>query len=144
MWSNLLLTNTFNYMCHTDFRQIKIYNAVLCPFYVRLIINTAITGLSGFGTLLGTVVGLGILLIPYLLGGMGAGDVKLLAVIGAIKGMSFVILAAFNMAFAGGIMALLIILFHKSIEEKTVSSCFLSSWSLLRNSVPTLLMIMKH
>jgi prepilin peptidase CpaA len=120
MWSNLLLTILLGLCVITDLRNRKIYNAVLMPFLcTALILNTVISGLSGLEqSMLGAAVGLGILLIPYLLGGMGAGDVKLLAVIGAIKGMAFVIMAAFYMALAGAIMALLIILINKSIKKR--------------------------
>ena len=91
-----------------------------CHFYAQeLIFNTVTFGLRGLeDSLFGMLAGLGILLIPYLLGGMGAGDVKLLAVIGAIKGFAFVLMAALYMALAGGIMALLILLFSKGLKNR--------------------------
>jgi prepilin peptidase CpaA len=61
----------------------------------------------------GWLVGVGIFLIPFMLGGMGGGDVKLLGAIGALKGMSFVIETALLGALWGGLLALLAILFHK-------------------------------
>jgi prepilin peptidase CpaA len=120
MWSTILLLILLIICVITDVQKRKIYNSVLLPFLLTgWIIHTATAGLLGLsGTLLGTAVGLGILLIPYFLGGMGAGDVKLLAVIGALKGMSFVLLAALNMAFAGGIMALFIIIFQKGLKKR--------------------------
>ncbi|MEH7480150.1 prepilin peptidase [Neobacillus drentensis] len=120
MWSNYLLCILLLICVITDLKGRKIYNAVLFPcLLVALILNTITGGLHGLlEALLGTVVGLGILLIPYLFGGMGAGDVKLLAVIGGIKGMGFVLMASLYMAFAGGIMAILIFLFHKGIKRR--------------------------
>jgi prepilin peptidase CpaA len=120
MWSNLLLILLLSICVFTDLRERKIYNAVLLPFLcLGFIINIFSFSLSGLEqSLLGMAVGLSILFIPYFLGGMGAGDVKLLAVIGAIKGMTFVLLAAFYMALAGGIMALLVILFNKGIKTR--------------------------
>lgn len=120
MWTNVLLILLLFICVITDIRKRKIYNVVLFPFLlVSLVIHVTTTGLTGLAAaLLGTAVGFGILLIPYLLGGMGAGDVKLLAVIGALKGMSFVLLAALNMALAGGIMALFIILFRKGLKKR--------------------------
>jgi prepilin peptidase CpaA len=53
----------------------------------------------------GWLVGLGIFLIPFMLGGMGGGDVKLLGAVGALKGAGFVIETAFFGAFWGGLMA---------------------------------------
>ncbi|RHW43170.1 hypothetical protein D1B31_00390 [Neobacillus notoginsengisoli] len=103
----------------TDIRERKIYNKVLFPFLLLAFVVNGITGgWSGLAsTVLGTLVGLGILLIPYFMGGMGAGDVKLLAVIGALMGAKFVAFSAIYMAFAGGIFALLIIIFRKSPKQ---------------------------
>ena len=81
MWSNLLLIILLGLCVFTDLRDRKIYNAVLMPFLcTAFILNTVISGLPGLEqSILGAALGLGILLIPYLLGGMGAGDVKLLS-----------------------------------------------------------------
>jgi prepilin peptidase CpaA len=120
MWSNVLLIILLIICVITDIRKRKIYNSILLPFFIAgLVIHTATTGLSGlYGALLGVGVGFGILLLPYFLGGMGAGDVKLLAVIGALKGMYFVLLASLNMALVGGIMALFVILFQKGTKRR--------------------------
>jgi prepilin peptidase CpaA len=61
----------------------------------------------------GWLVGIGIFLIPFMLGGMGGGDVKLLGAIGALKGVSFVIETALLGALWGGLLALLAILIKK-------------------------------
>lgn len=99
----------------TDLRERKIYNKVLFPFFLAgLVLNLTADGIPGLGfALAGTAVGFSILLIPYLLGGMGAGDVKLLAVVGGLKGAVFVLTAAVYMALAGGIMALIILFFRR-------------------------------
>lgn len=104
----------------TDLKERKIYNKVLFPFlFIAWIFHSITAGWSGLtGALLGTAVGLGILLIPYLLGGMGAGDVKLLAVIGGLKGISFVLMASIYMALAGGFMAILFILYRKGFLKR--------------------------
>ncbi|WP_059173293.1 prepilin peptidase [Bacillus sp. FJAT-27445] len=103
----------------TDVRERKIYNKVLLPFLiVSLAVNLMTGGLEGFTlSILGFLAGFGILLIPYLLGGMGAGDVKLLAVIGALMGAKFVALSAIYMALAGGVFALFLIVFRKSAKQ---------------------------
>lgn len=101
--------------CITDLRTRKIYNKVIFPalisaFLLHLIIN----GFSGLKTsFLGFLCGAAILIIPFALGGFGAGDVKLLAVIGAIKGSGFAALTALYMFIIGGITAFIIIIFHK-------------------------------
>lgn len=115
MWNDYLLMILLVICVITDIRERKIYNKVLLPFLViGLIIHLAIGGFSGLGfSLAGIAAGFAILLIPYFMGGMGAGDVKLLAVIGALKGMFFVLTAAVYMALAGGILALIVLLFRR-------------------------------
>jgi prepilin peptidase CpaA len=53
----------------------------------------------------GTAAGFAVFLIFYLLGGMGGGDVKLMAGFGALLGCPGVFWAALWTAFAGGILA---------------------------------------
>lgn len=54
----------------------------------------------------GFALGLALLFIPFALGGMGAGDVKFLAGIGALWGPKFVLATALIGAVVGGIIAL--------------------------------------
>jgi len=61
----------------------------------------------------GWLVGIGIFLIPFVFGGMGGGDVKLLGAIGALKGVSFVIETAVLVALWGGLLALAAIIMKK-------------------------------
>lgn len=70
---------------YCDLRYKKIYNWLTIPFWIMgIIVNTGITGISGLQiSLLGAVVGFIILLIPYILGWIGGGDVKLLIAVGA-------------------------------------------------------------
>lgn len=58
--------------------------------------------------LLGGAVGGAILIVPFWLGGMGAGDVKLLAAVGLALGLSGAILVALTTAVAGALLALLV------------------------------------
>lgn len=115
MWNDYLLMALLAICVITDLKVRKIYNKVLLPFLIiALIVQLASGGWTGLGhALAGTAVGFSILLIPYFLGGMGAGDVKLLAVIGALKGTVFVLTAAVYMALAGGILALFVLFFRK-------------------------------
>lgn len=112
---NLILITVLLICLVTDLKSRKIYNKVLFPTLISaFIINFMVNGWSGVSaSLLGFFLGLGILLIPFLLGGMGAGDVKLLAVIGALKGATFVFTTAIYMALVGGVIALVIIFMKK-------------------------------
>jgi prepilin peptidase CpaA len=63
-------------------------------------------GWRGLGTAgLGAVCGFGVFLVFYLLGGMGGGDIKLMAGFGSLLGASTLLQAAFWTAIAGGLVA---------------------------------------
>jgi len=71
-----------------------------------IVYQTWSSGWLGLGqSLLGAVVGFLVFLIFYVLGGMGGGDVKLMAGFGAVLGLSRVLWAAFWTALVGGILA---------------------------------------
>lgn len=101
----------------TDLKDKKIYNKVIYPsLLIAFILQFATGGLMGLShAFLGFLIGFGLLLIPYLLGGMGAGDVKLLALIGALKGGSFVFTSFLYIALVGALMALIILFVRRGI-----------------------------
>jgi prepilin peptidase CpaA len=75
-----------------------------------LALQTVQHGWRGAGSaLLGTLAGAGVFLIFYLLGGMGGGDVKLMAGFGALLGAKRLFEAALWTAGCGGVMALAVI-----------------------------------
>lgn len=61
--------------------------------------------------LLGFLIGVLLLLIPYVAGGMGAGDVKLLAVIGSLVGIKGIILIFVYSALCGLLLGLVWLFF---------------------------------
>ena len=72
-----------------------------------LILQTTQHGWRGAGSAsLGTLAGAGVFLIFYLLGGMGGGDVKLMAGFGALLGARRLFQAALWTAGCGGVLAL--------------------------------------
>lgn len=94
-----------------DVSRRQISNWIPCSaFAAGLILQTVQGGWRGAGAaLLGTVTGAGVFLIFYLLGGMGGGDVKLMAGFGAVLGVSRLLEAALWTAGCGGVMAALVI-----------------------------------
>ncbi len=63
-------------------------------------------GASGaFFSLAGSAVGLGLFIVPYAAGGMGAGDVKLMAAIGALVGPAGALLSGLLAIMIGGVYA---------------------------------------
>lgn len=101
----------------TDLRERRIYNKVVIPAAAAgIIIQTAQHGLPGLKSgLAGCGLGLLLFLLPFALGGLGAGDVKLLGAVGALKGSLFVIYTALGTALAGGVIAFFILLRHRRL-----------------------------
>jgi prepilin peptidase CpaA len=72
-----------------------------------LIVNGVQKGWMGvLHSLLGAVIGFGVFLIFYMVGGMGGGDVKLMAGFGALLGDKQIFPAALLAAASGGVIAL--------------------------------------
>lgn len=94
-------------VCH-DYRTQKIPNKITVPAILGgVILSTVYFGFSGlWSSLLGFIVGFLIFLLPFIFGGMGAGDVKLMAAIGAVMGAKFVVMTFIYTAIVGGIIAL--------------------------------------
>lgn len=59
-------------------------------------------------------MGIGLLILPYMLGGMGAGDAKLMGAVGGFLGAKGVLNAFLFTAVLGGVYALLLILMRRS------------------------------
>lgn len=106
--NDVALALTISIAAITDFREHRIYNKLLGPaFVIAIVLHTYFNGWIGLReSLLGAFIGFLILLIPYFLGGIGAGDVKLLAVIGAFGGVHFVITSFLYGAIVGGIISI--------------------------------------
>jgi len=65
---------------------------------------------GGLGSLAGWFIGIAVFLAPFALGGLGAGDVKLLGALGAWLGPVSVLWLALYTGAAGGVMALIVAL----------------------------------
>jgi prepilin peptidase CpaA len=91
-----------------DLRSRRIPNWLVVPFLLAgIITKTVVQGWHGLAEgLEGVLLGALLLGILYLLGGMGMGDVKLCAAIGAWVGPGQLMLALVLMGMAGGFMAL--------------------------------------
>ena len=104
-------------ICATDTLYAKIPNLfvltlTLCGFSLHV----WLAGFAGLWTaLFGLLVGFILLLIPYLLGGMGAGDVKALAALGALLGAETILQVALYMFLAGGLMSILHYLCNRNL-----------------------------
>jgi prepilin peptidase CpaA len=82
-------------------------------------IGLAATGSSGISVgaaVLGFVVGLALMLPGHMLGATGAGDVKLMAAVGAIIGPGTVVNAFLFTAVAGGMLAIVVALRRRRLS----------------------------
>ncbi len=99
--------------------KLKVPNWVTFPLIIGGWLYCGVTfGWTGLGfSLLGTAVGLGLLLPLYAIGGMGAGDVKLLAGVGAWMGPTITFYAFCLSAVVGGVIALGMVLYRRSWQK---------------------------
>lgn len=103
----------------TDLRNRRIPNWLVVPFLVGGIVASSwLQGWHGLGQSFGGL-GLGLLCYGFLfwMGGMGAGDVKLAAAIGAWIGPSQLFFALIVTAMAGGVMVLAWALFGGFMKD---------------------------
>lgn len=123
--SNLGLAVVLGISLYTDLTKRVIYNRVVIPaLLIGLGVNIWDAGLNGlFFSLQGIGLGLAVLLLPFIMGGMGAGDVKLLAVVGAFKGMTFVWYSFVATALYGGLLVVLVLLKRKMMLTSLQGLC---------------------
>lgn len=106
----LLFASAFLFLCcATDTFLDEIPNPLnLALILVAILYHGVNAGMGGIATaLLGLLLGGALLLIPYLLGGMGAGDVKALAALGALLGPAGIFQTFLYASLIGGFVALL-------------------------------------
>jgi prepilin peptidase CpaA len=99
-----------------DGRQLRVPNWLTYPLLISgWVYSTVAFGWDGLGlSLAGTLAGLGLLLPLYAIGGMGAGDVKLLAGVGAWIHATHTFHAFCVSAIVGGLISLGMVLWRRS------------------------------
>ena len=68
---------------------------------------------GGLLSVLGLALGIAFFTLPYVMGGMGGGDVKLVGVVGALFGAKAVFVASIFSVVVGGLYALTLLLAHQ-------------------------------
>lgn len=120
-WPYWVVTLFVIVAAYIDGKELRVPNKLTYPMIIAGWIYSAIAyGLAGDGwyvglgwSLAGTAVGLATLLPAYSIGGMGAGDVKMMAAIGAWVYCSTTFYAFCVSAVVGAILAILMILWAK-------------------------------
>lgn len=107
----------------TDLWRFKVYNLLTIPLLLAgLIYHGIMGGTAELSTsVTGALFGFGILLAPYVMGGMGAGDVKLMSAVGAWLGLPLTYYVFIASSIAAGIYALVLILMSKKMKETWVN-----------------------
>lgn len=105
----------------TDWRERKIYNWLTFPaFALALSLRMVGYGFDGPGTLSEGLFGAAIGFVPFFVlawkGGMGMGDVKLIAVVGACLGWERMVPALFCISVVGGLQGVLALLWTGSLR----------------------------
>lgn len=95
-----------------DQRERRIPNGLILVGLILGLSWNAYTGGSAgiLFSLQGLLAGIALLFIPFAMGGMGAGDVKLLGVVGAFKGALFAFHTFIFMALWGGVIAVILLI----------------------------------
>jgi prepilin peptidase CpaA len=120
-WPVWLLSAVLIVAAVIDGWKLKVPNWITFPLILGgWIYSTAYFGWEGLcWSLLGTIVGLVLLLPAYAIGGMGAGDVKLLAGVGAWMWGTTTLYAFCVSAVIGGAIALVMILWRRDWYHHT-------------------------
>ena len=123
-----------------DTRYYRIPNRIVYPGIAAAVFYHTLTlGLSGaIFSLTGLIGGIGLLLIPFLLRWIGAGDAKLLGFIGAAWGWSTVFEVFILATLSGGVLALGIIIANPTLLKRLIKNarCFFVNFFIsLKNRV---------
>lgn len=103
----------------TDFRSRRIPNwLTVTGLAVGMAANTIFNGWTGLKTsLLGTLVGLGLLLPFVLLRSLGGGDWKLAGALGAFTGPALLIDLLILSVFVAGMMAVMLVIYEGRVRQ---------------------------
>jgi prepilin peptidase CpaA len=136
---NLFLVTLVTFGSLTDIRTSRIPNLLTIPCTLAgMVLHTLTAGMDGFlFSLMGCAAGIGLLILPYLMSGMGAGDVKFMGAVGSLLGAKATLEAFVFVALAGGVYSLVLILIRRDafkgfFSEKLV---ILSNMVMLGQSV---------
>lgn len=135
-WHVKLVSIILIVAAYIDGKQLRVPNWITYPMVLSgLAYCTWVGGLSGFGMgLVGMAVGLLCLLPLYAVGGMGAGDVKLMAGVGAWLGWKVTIYAFGVSTVVGAAMAVIMVLRKKDVMKHAVNvMVILNEWKTVKD-----------
>jgi len=113
----VFLTMLLTVALYTDIKYQRLPNYLTFSGMAVGIFYHVIFGSGFLFSVKGLVLGTAFLFIPYLLGGTGAGDAKLMGAVGAFLGAEGVLKAFVFSALAGGIYAIILMIIHGYLLE---------------------------
>lgn len=106
-----------------DVMRFKVYNWLTFPLLLGGLIYHAFSG--GWDGLaasaIGTLVAFGTLIIPYAMGGIGAGDVKLMAAVGAWLGLPLTVYVLAGAIIAAGVYGVVLMIISGRARQSLLS-----------------------
>jgi len=116
-----------------DLRTYRIPNLLTySSMFIGILYNIALKGVDGFFFSFGGIgVGIGILITFYFIGVMGAGDVKLLGVVGSFLGVKGVIGSFIFTGIAGGLYSIILIMVFRNKFRGVFSNLYYSGVNLI-------------
>ncbi|MBV8310087.1 MAG: prepilin peptidase [Planctomycetaceae bacterium] len=104
----------------TDIWKFKVYNALTLPLLVSGLLYHAFRAELA-DSLLGVLFGFASLIVLYIIGGMGAGDVKLMAAVGAWLGMPLTFYVFIASSLAAGVYSIGLVVWTGQVGEIAVN-----------------------
>jgi len=132
-FSIILLTLILILSAAHDLKSHRIPNYLtLSAMLLGLTYNISLDGFYGlFFSLLGLLTGTGLLIVVYMAGGMGAGDVKLLGAVGSFLGAKGVFWSFLFTAIAGGVYSIIIIIVFRNSFRGVLHNLYYSGVHLI-------------
>jgi prepilin peptidase CpaA len=110
-------------MAATDLWKFKVYNVLTLPLLASgLIYQGIVGGAPGLiNGLLGALFGFAALIVFYVMGGVGSGDVKLLAAVGAWLGLPLTFYVFIASSLAAGVYAVVLLLTYRRLGDAWIN-----------------------
>jgi prepilin peptidase CpaA len=133
-WHVKLVSVILIWAAWIDGKELRVPNWITFPMVLSGLIYSTVAGGGLSAGLIGMAMGLACLLPLYAVGGMGAGDVKLMAGIGAWLGWQITLESFMVSVVVGAIMAVLMVLFRGTWKKHYENFLTIfSEWVVIRN-----------